>query len=118
MVDVRIEGSTIEGRIEIEAPPERVFRALIEPERLRAWWGARDAYWIERWSSDVRVGGAWESIGTGVSGQSFRVHGVFVEIDPPRRLVYTWNPSWQNAPETTVTYELAELPGRPARTLV
>jgi uncharacterized protein YndB with AHSA1/START domain len=106
MVDVRIEGDEIVGEVEIAAPPERVFRALTVPERLRAWWGSRDTYWMEDWRSELRVGGAWEATGVGSGGQPFRVHGVFLAVEPPRRLAYTWNPSWQPVRETTVTYEL------------
>jgi uncharacterized protein YndB with AHSA1/START domain len=36
---MRIECATIVGEIEIEAPPEAVFDALVTPEDLAAWWG-------------------------------------------------------------------------------
>ena len=118
MVEVRIDREAIVGEVEIAGPAERVFRALTEPERLRSWWGSRESYWVERWRSDLQVGGAWEATGIGSTGQPFRVHGVFVEIDPPRRLVYTWNASWLEAPETTVIYELVPIQGHGERTLV
>jgi len=118
MVDVRIEGETIVGEVEIDAPAERIFRALTDPEELRAWWGSPESYRIDEWRSDLRVGGAWESLGKGAAGRPFRVHGSFVEIDPPRRLVYTWNPSWIEGAETTVVYELTPVQGRSGRTRV
>ena len=34
------------------------------------------------------------------------VGGTVLEVDPPRALVYTWNPSWESIPETTVRYTL------------
>jgi uncharacterized protein YndB with AHSA1/START domain len=106
-VRVRVEGDAILGEVEIAAPPERVFRALTDPERLRTWWGSRETYWVEEWRADLRVGGAWEARCMSAGGKPSRVHGVFVEIDPPRRLAYTWNPSWHEAPQTTVVYDLA-----------
>ena len=118
MVDVRVDGEAIVAEVEIAAPRERVFRALTDPVRLRSWWGTRETYWLEQWRSDLRVGGAWEATGVGSSGLPLRVHGEFVEIDPPRRLVYTWNPSWLEAPETTVSYELDAIEGDGPRTLV
>lgn len=106
MADVRIEGEVIVGEVEIAAGPEAVFRALTEPERLRSWWGSKETYRIEEWRSELRPGGAWESRGIDSTGGPFSVHGVFLAIEPPRRLVYTWNPSWAEGPETTVSYEL------------
>jgi uncharacterized protein YndB with AHSA1/START domain len=104
---VRIEGAGVLGEVEIAAPPERVFEALTEPEKLCAWWGSEESYRVSAWRSELRVGGAWEATGLGAGGGEFRVHGRFVAIEPPRRLAYTWNPSWlPDSPETTVSYEL------------
>lgn len=103
---VRVEGDGIVGEVEIAAPPRRVFRALSDPAELKAWWGARDAYWVEEWRADVRVGGSWDAVCRNAAGQPSRVHGVFLEVDPPRRLVYTWNPSWVSMPETTVEFDV------------
>jgi uncharacterized protein YndB with AHSA1/START domain len=105
--EVTIDGEAIVGEVEVEAPLEHVFRALTDPERLRAWWGSRETYWVEEWRADLRVGGAWEARCMSVSGSPSRVHGVFLEIEPPRRLAYTWNPSWHEGPETTVVYDLS-----------
>jgi uncharacterized protein YndB with AHSA1/START domain len=105
--DVRVEGEAIVGEVWIDAAPERVYRALTDPARLRAWWGSRDVYWVEEWQADVRVGGRWEARCMSAAGKPSRVHGMYVELDPPRRLAYTWNPSWQETPETTVTFELS-----------
>lgn len=102
---VRLDGDAIVGEIEIAAPPQGVFRALTDPDRLMSWWGSRDSYWVETWRSDLRVGGSWEARCLSAKGTPSRVHGVFLEIDPPRRLAYTWNPSWHDG-ETTVLYEL------------
>jgi uncharacterized protein YndB with AHSA1/START domain len=38
----------------------------------------------------------------GADGTKFRVEGEYLEIDPPRSLVHTWNPSYANQPRTTV----------------
>lgn len=105
---VRVEGDAIVGEVWIEAPPEPVYRALTDPARLREWWGSRDSYWVEEWRGDLRVGGAWEARCLNVAGQPSRVHGVYLALDPPRRLAYTWNPSWQEAQETTVAFELSQ----------
>jgi len=106
--NVRIEGTTILGEVVIAAPRERVFRALSDPERLRSWWGSKESYWVESWESDLRVGGSWRCRCRNVGGGESFVHGVFLVVDPPARLVYTWNPSWGEPGETRVAYDLYE----------
>lgn len=106
---VRLAGDAIIATIEIAAPPERVFRALTDPSELRHWWGSPESYRVTDWQADVRVGGEWHCSGSGARGGSFSVHGKFLELDPPRRLAYTWNPSWIKAPETTVAYRFTAL---------
>lgn len=106
----RVDDAIVET-IEIAAPPERVFRALTTPEELLAWWGSPESYRCETWELDLAVGGRWKSTGTGGGGRPFAVSGEFLEIDPPRLVVYTWEPSWVEIPPTRVRIELEEVPG-------
>ena len=96
---------TILASIEITAPPERVFRALTT-EELTKWWGSAELYRTTAFQIDLRPGGSWRSDGVGADGQPFHVGGTVVEVDPPRRLVQTWEPSWDAGAPTTVTYLL------------
>jgi uncharacterized protein YndB with AHSA1/START domain len=97
---------TILARIEIEAPPERVFRALTT-EELTKWWGSAELYRTTAFSIDLRPGGTWRSEGLGADGTPFHVGGRVLEVEPPRKLVQTWEPSWEaDAPPTTITYLL------------
>jgi uncharacterized protein YndB with AHSA1/START domain len=97
--------------IDIAAPPERVFRAVTS-EELTRWWGSEDTYRTTRWSGDVRKGGAWRTEGVGRDGKPFAVHGEFLEVDPPRTLVQTWNYDWDtNASTTTITWRFETIPG-------
>jgi uncharacterized protein YndB with AHSA1/START domain len=63
----------------IEAAPEAVWDAVIDPRELAAWFGADGAI-------DPRLGGAvrfrW-SDGT-------ERRGLVIELDPPRRLAFRW----------------------------
>jgi uncharacterized protein YndB with AHSA1/START domain len=99
-------GDALIGTVRIEAPPAAVFRAFTDPAQLVQWWGSAEMYWTTEWSCDPRPGGRWASRGSGVSGRDFTVEGIYLEVDPPRRLVYTWNPSWQEIPTTTVEIDL------------
>ena len=97
---------TILARIDIAVPPERVFRALTS-EELSKWWGSADQYRVTAFQIELRPGGAWRSDGVGADGTPFHVGGKVLELDPPRKLVQTWEPSWEaDAPPTTVAYLL------------
>ncbi|HEX9711328.1 MAG TPA: SRPBCC domain-containing protein [Actinomycetota bacterium] len=67
----------------IAAPPEVVFTYFTDIEKLLRW-NAQEG------EVDARVGGAYRFR---VVGNAWAV-GEFVEIDPPRRLVYTWG--WED----------------------
>jgi len=88
---IREEGATVAVHIEriMHAPPDRVFRAFLEPDLIRQWI-APDDLTVGRITVDARVGGrleVWHSR-NGVSTGKFEGH--FLKIDPPRELVYRW----------------------------
>ena len=103
-----------EGRIvatvEIEAPPERVFRALASEEIVH-WWGDDGVYRTTEWTGDVRPGGRWRAGGVGADGKGFGVEGEYLETDPPHKLVHTWKADWDPGSVTTVTYRLEAIEG-------
>jgi len=100
------DNNTVMAEIFIAAPPDRVFEALTDPAQMPKWWGAKDQYRITEYQSDLRPGGAWKSIGLGADGKPFEVSGEYVELDRPRLIVYTWNPSFAHLCSTTVRIEL------------
>jgi len=72
-----------------DAPRHLVFEAMTRPEHVRKWWGNLD----ERHSMtvcdiDLRPGGAWRFVGRHPGGE-VEFYGVYREIDPPNRLVFT-----------------------------
>lgn len=97
----------IEADFFIAAPPARIFQALTDERQLVQWWGQTGRYRTTKLQADVRVGGKWRSDGQEADGKPFHVEGEYVEIDPPRLLVYTWRPSYRSIPETLVRFELA-----------
>lgn len=96
----------IVAEIFIAAPPERVFRAVVDPKQMPLWWGQKELYRITEWKNDLRVGGKWSSVGVGADGTAFGVDGEYLEVDPPRLLVHTWISSWSGALKTVVRWEL------------
>jgi uncharacterized protein YndB with AHSA1/START domain len=91
----------------ISAPPERVFQALTDPRQLLQWWGQQGMYHGTKWTTDVRPGGQWRSEGVNeTDGSPFHVGGEYLEVDPPRTLVYTWIASWTGSLKTVVRWTL------------
>jgi uncharacterized protein YndB with AHSA1/START domain len=84
--------STITLTRRVAASPERVFAAWTDVEQLAAWWWPQLAG--TTYDVDARPGGRYriESPAIGAT-----VTGVYTEVDPPRRLVFTW--VWQDVGE-------------------
>jgi uncharacterized protein YndB with AHSA1/START domain len=103
------DGDTILSTLEVAAPPEAVFRALTT-EEIERWWGSAETYRLTAWKADLRVGGRWQVTVRGADGNPVPVGGKFLEIDAPRKLVYTReydrdHPTMGGA-VTTITYHL------------
>jgi uncharacterized protein YndB with AHSA1/START domain len=91
------------------ASRDQVFRAWTEPEQLKQWWGppGYEALVVE---VDLRAGGRYR-IGMRElpSGEVFYLSGVYEEVQPPERLVYTWRWEAESADsETRVTVEFRD----------
>jgi uncharacterized protein YndB with AHSA1/START domain len=98
----------------LAADRERVFRNWTDPELLKRWWGP-GGFTCPAAEVDLRPGGAYRLEMLGPGGvPPMSVTGVYREIVPPARLVYTWR--WDTGPaasadESLVTVEFSELAG-------
>lgn len=100
------------SEVDIHAPAERVFQALIDPRQLLRWWTS-DECRTDFFEMDARPGGKWR-FGTkpsslNVNGVSqFFCEGEVLEFDPPRLLAYTWIANWHDdkTRRTLVRWEL------------
>ena len=91
--------------VEIQAPPGRVFRALSSAE-IVSWWVRRGVFDTKEWSGTVQTGGAWQSAGLAM-GRPYSLHGQYLQVDPPSRLVHTYRRGdVPGDPATTVSYSL------------
>jgi uncharacterized protein YndB with AHSA1/START domain len=105
----------IVGEVEVDAPPERVFRALTDPAQLIRWWS--DAVCQTAvWEMDARLGGKWRFEASDSSGKivvngvsRFKAYGEITEFDPTHVLAYTWLGNWHDHPErpSTARWELS-----------
>ncbi len=107
-------GETIMASAEIEAPPERIFTALVGRE-IKQWWGSADTYRMIDWSADLRVGGRWTVVVRTVDGSDLPASGEFLEIEAPRRIVqtraYDWDHPTLGRRQTTVAWLLQPIAG-------
>jgi uncharacterized protein YndB with AHSA1/START domain len=103
-----VSTGTILATVDIDAPPENVFRALTAD--VSQWWGSPETYQVTSYEADVRVGGTWTSKGKGADGKEFSVTGEFVAIDAPHLLVQTWKAVWDGGNTTTIRYQLDPIP--------
>ncbi|TCL72161.1 SRPBCC domain-containing protein [Rhizobium sp. BK251] len=99
---------------EIDAPRELVFSLWTEPEHLLKWWGPHDCS-APSVSVDLQEGGAWRNCILAPDGKEYWSHGRYIEIEPPRRLVFTF--AWENEAgepehEMLATVELEDKNGR------
>ena len=100
--------------IEISAPPDRVFQAIVDHDQALQWSGG-EAFEITHWELEPRVGGKWRLVsrerqGKG-AGQIYDHHGEVLEINPPYVLEYTWLANWHSDPNhsTIVSWELTPM---------
>jgi len=104
--DIAQDRDEIVSEIRIEAPPERVFQALVEPAQVVQWWGQAGVYRCTEFETDLRPGGQWRCSGAGPDGGAFEITGEYLEVEPPRLLVTTWVATWTGKAKTTVRWEL------------
>ncbi len=91
----------------------KVFEAWTKPDLLMQWFVATDEYVSPLAEVDLRVGGRFRMAMKGIAkGDMHVAKGIYREIKPPERLVFTWE--WEGEPEngeTVVTIELRDLNG-------
>jgi uncharacterized protein YndB with AHSA1/START domain len=110
-VDTTAEITSVEREIEIDASPEAVWEFLVDPDKATRWMGQAASF-------DLRPGGLYRV--EVIPGHTAR--GEFVELDPPRRLVYTWG--WEPGeagpnpvPPGSTTIEIELVPNGDGTTL-
>jgi uncharacterized protein YndB with AHSA1/START domain len=94
-----------------DAPRHLVFEASTKPEHLARWWGFRDSKLIEC-KVDLRPGGAWRYVLRMPDGSEHGFGGVYKEVVPPERLVYTFRYDGYPDAEAVETIILEEKMGK------
>jgi uncharacterized protein YndB with AHSA1/START domain len=92
--------------------PQKVWRAWTDPRALSRWFGPGGPQPVALAELDVRVGGRFRILFGGTQGTEHEVQGVYREVVPNRRLVFTW--VWPRSTperESRVSIELREARG-------
>jgi len=88
-----------------KAPPAKVYAAWSDPEKMKNWMGPGDVQKVVA-ECDLRVGGRYH-IKMIMTDDEHDVSGVYREIVPNEKLVFTW--AWKSTPEreslVTVTFK-------------
>jgi len=95
-----------------DAPRELVFEAWTKPEHLTRWWGPRRST-LPVCEVDLRPGGAYRFVNRAADGTEHPFKGVYREVVPPERLVFTqiYDVEGWSDRECVVTLTLAEREG-------
>jgi uncharacterized protein YndB with AHSA1/START domain len=86
----------------IDAPPARVFSAWTA--RFKDWWGPHGMT-TPFCEMDLRTGGVFKTVMRAPDGTEYPTRGVFLEVVPPERIVFTdaFDPGWQPHPDIFFT---------------
>lgn len=104
----------------LDAPRTLVFAAFTERKHLERWQGAPEGMTVTVEESNIRPGGRYRICMHAPDGAEHWLEGVYREVVPPERLVFTH--SWLDAQkrptiETLVTITFAEHGGKTELTL-
>lgn len=83
----------------LDAPPEKVFQAWIDPNAVKSWFAhAAPVHWKSSPAIDAKPGGRfhWTVISNDNPGDVFEFRGTYREVESPKKLAFTWE--WESLP--------------------
>jgi uncharacterized protein YndB with AHSA1/START domain len=107
------EKTRLEIRRVIKAPRDRVYAAWTDPAQLKQWFGPEKVQTRDI-VADARVDGEfrWDLINS--EGEEMTIYGEYLELEPTRKIVFTWrwddDEVWENC-TSIVTVELSDHDG-------
>jgi uncharacterized protein YndB with AHSA1/START domain len=101
----------------IKAPPAKVWAAITQPNLMLQWWGP-DAGPTLSVVADVRPGGRFSVVFRLLDGEEHNPTGMYREVVPETKLVFTWDLPGAAEPESLVTFLLKPIDGGTELTLI
>jgi uncharacterized protein YndB with AHSA1/START domain len=99
------ENITLRMERTYDAPAQAVFDAWTSEEVMRRWWHAGHDWETSEATVDLRIGGAVRVVMRDPHKDArYGGGGVYTEIDPPRRLAFTW--IWDDYPDREQLIEI------------
>ena len=92
---------------DFDAPRELVFDAWTKPEHITSWMLGPEGWTMPVCEVDLRPGGAWRFVWRGAGGKEMGMDGVYREVAPPERMVFT-EPGAATGPRRSTPSVLAE----------
>ena len=81
----------------LKAPPAKVYAAWTDPQKIIRWFGRSDAKPDSFHAEvDARIGGRFR-VSFSTTEEYYEVDGVYREVVPNERLVFSW--AWHSTPE-------------------
>ncbi|HEY4066019.1 MAG TPA: SRPBCC domain-containing protein [Burkholderiaceae bacterium] len=104
----------------LDAPVDLVYEAWTSAEHAQRWWFPRQKgrdFQCTSFAMDFRVGGAYRYCIRSPDGEETWAHGVYREIVPAKRLVFTFQWEWapRPSPDTVITVRFEALAGDQTR---
>jgi uncharacterized protein YndB with AHSA1/START domain len=97
----------------INAPRDRVYTAWTDPAQLKQWFGPEKVQTRDL-IADARVGGKFRWDLTNSEGEKMTCRGEYRELQPGKKIVFTWqwddDEDWENH-TSIVTVELSDRDG-------
>ena len=106
------EDTTLRMERTFDAPAQRVFDAWTSEEVMRRWWHAGHDWETTEAEVDLRIGGEVRVVMRDPHKDiEYGGGGRYTEIDPPRRLAFTW--LWDdNSKRQLIELDFEEIEGR------
>ena len=92
----------------LNAPQDLAYKVWMSPDHIPLWMQPEPGMTVPSARVDLRVGGKFRIQMRNAEGEYFTAAGVFQEVNPPEKLVYTWDWEKDGSGE-----EFGELEGKP-----
>jgi len=93
-----------------DTTPQRLFKAWTDEKDFSAWYGP-EGFEVTYCKLDVKPGGKWRTCITSEDGKEYWMEGRYIEIDAPKKLVFTYGDGSENKnpnEETIVTITFSQ----------
>ena len=107
------EKLSLEIKRHIKAPRDRVYAAWTDPAQLKQWFGPENVQ-TDELVTEARAGGKFRWDLTNSEGEKMTCLGEYRELEPNKKIVFTWqwddDEDWENH-TSVVTVELSDADG-------